>query len=141
MSGKTDKPMRILTLRLPRLVLVIGLIGLAFFIFCLIGTITSVDYSNYWWLYPGFILFVLLGLSLIVSYFNLRIYAYSDFFIIKNFFGIKHRIEYANVTKVEYSESIVRIFTPERHYSYLPLTGFPEFLKTMLEKWPGASSE
>lgn len=83
---------------LPKLLVIIGLIDCVLF---LIPTIITAFSEEPLWVTIGFFAFSLLGATLIVAFINCRIAYDEEGFVAKNFFGIKRRFTYDEVTAIK----------------------------------------
>ena len=77
---------------------IIGIIDCAFF---LIAAFCSLYSGEDTWVSVVFVIFALLGGAIIAAYLNCRIYYNDDGFVAKNFFGIKRRFTYDEVTGIK----------------------------------------
>ena len=83
---------------LPIALAIVGVICSAFF---LIPTLICAFSDEPIWVSIVFLLFTLLGASLIIGFINCRIYYDEDGFTAKNFFGIKRRFTYDQITGIK----------------------------------------
>lgn len=99
------------TVILPKLILIIGIIGSAVFLIPAVIFLFS-DSSD-----PSSValsVFSLLGASLIVAYCNCRIIYDETTFTAKNFFGIKHTYTYNQITAIQGNKKDVKIYVGKR---------------------------
>ena len=83
---------------LPALLAIIGIVGCAAF---LIPTIITAFTEPKPWISLAFLAFSLLGASLIVAFINCRVSYDRDGFVAKNFWGIKRKYTYDQVTGIK----------------------------------------
>ena len=79
----------------------LAIVGVICSTFFLIPTLICAFSDEPIWVSIGFLLFTLLGASLIVAYINCRISYDEDGFTAKNFFGIKRRFTYDQITGIK----------------------------------------
>ena len=80
---------------LPRFV---GILGILFFLLCLIPTVITLVQDEPLAVSVFFFIFSLLGVTLLVAYVNCRIWYDEEGFTAKNFFGIKRHFTYDQLT-------------------------------------------
>ena len=83
---------------LPKFFLILGLIGFTFFFTLTLITAFSNEPT---WVWSIFLFFSLFGVALIVAFINCRITYDETGFVAKNFFGIKRRFTYDQVTAIK----------------------------------------
>ncbi|MCC8068277.1 MAG: hypothetical protein LIO71_00690 [Ruminococcus sp.] len=84
--------------------------------------------------YIGFGIFELLGISLIVAYFNCKIYYEPNQFTHKNFFGVKHTYKYSEITKIKYGTSDTIIYVGKKKISVDSMADSKDFLRLVNSK-------
>ena len=84
---------------LPKFFIIFGSIGTGIF---LIPTFITAFSAESVWISAAFLLLAMLSASLIVAYLNCRIDYDEDGFTAKNFFGLKRRFSYDQITAIKY---------------------------------------
>jgi len=83
---------------LPKFFVILGLITSTFF---LIPTFITAFLDEPIWLPIGFFALSLLGAIFIIAFVNCRVFYDEDGFVVKNFFGIKRKFTYDQVTAIK----------------------------------------
>lgn len=84
----------------------------------------------------GFSLFALLPLSMVIGYFNCRIYYNEDGFVYKNFIGIKKEYAYTDITAIRTERHGKIIYIGEKHISIDEFAvGCTDFIKFANKKY------
>lgn len=102
---------------LPKIYLWVGLLDAVFFTFpflinCFFHQI-SIGFN--WFPVTVFSLFILLGLILVVEYFNCRIEIGQDDFIYHTFFGRSYKIRYSDIKKIKRTNNTIHLYTNKKH--------------------------
>lgn len=96
---------------LPKFFAILGTITSSIF---LVPTIITAFSDEDVWVPVGFLVFSLLGATLIIAFMNCRISYDEDGFVAKNFFGIKRKVSYDQVTAIKENMHETYIYVGKR---------------------------
>ncbi|MPN08497.1 hypothetical protein SDC9_155779 [bioreactor metagenome] len=117
-------------IRLPKTFFVIGcIVTVAIIALTIVIKIYSSE-PNDWWVYLCMFLFSLMGVYLIVYYFNWYIAVEKDYFIYRTFWRKTYKIPYENVSELKISGDAIKIKMDNKKFSIDPhAIGIDEFIE------------
>lgn len=122
-------------IRLPKIYFVIGCISTVGIIALTIVIKIYSSEPNEWWVYLGMFLFSLLGVYIVVYYFNWHIVVEKDYFIYRTFWRKTYKTPYENISELKISGDMIKIKTDNKQFVVDPHTigieAFIEKIKSM----------
>ena len=113
----SDKEIRTKQVHLPKQYLYVGVFSVCFWVVLVILTYCLPDVFLNFDLFPQIVvsLCILLGLAIIVMYFNCRIDLSEDKFTYHTFWGREYTFSYTDIKRIRRTQNTIHLYTQHKH--------------------------